>query len=405
MSYKKDRRTKIEVRRSDPVFQAALRLGLPIEISENNDTALISAGRQAREQFTTPCMTYADDCWKKSHKIMMDLTKEAVALFTAGVISASAVNELGKAYEHWHEEVVKTLCRCGGPIPGSPPPPGPPKPDWKTKPVGPLPWSWEQQGKVAGDIAPVAATAAVFAISLSKFGVGAAGAAAATAAGWVPILGAVAAAAALTAAVLWLIANDPPDFNFTQIPVVVLPGRMQPEPDMTALPTSAQDAVNDVLDRIGEQIALSTALLAALERSWGAELSGQANERDAQLAAAADFGGQLATSLDQQFAARTRLVAEMRAAGLTITFDRELMAQVVVPTFSEGPTPEFISAVNHYGSGVLDPNTAWWICGAKLFDGDDFGAGVFPEMTNPPEVALAEARFAELLRSMRSVWT
>jgi hypothetical protein len=195
------------------------------------------------------------------------------------------------------------------------------------------------------------------------------------------------------------IANaDPPDLNFDTVPEVHRPGRIQL--DMGSSSSAIQQAFGEALDLHAEQLSVSVALLTAIERSQGAELAGQGVARDRQLAAAADFAGTLAPILEALAGARTALVAAFRAAGATIVID----ADELLPAFLDGPSAEFIRGIDHYGVRDLTPGELWQRAGAHLFDGDNLGDGVFPELLNPPELALAEIKAAQACRSIAGRW-
>ena len=66
---------------------------------------------------------------------------------------------------------------------------------------------------------------------------------------------------------------------------------------------TAQTAMTNLLDLAAERMGVSFALLAAIQRSWGAEIDGDMDARKTQLLAAADFADRLTDSVAQQAAA------------------------------------------------------------------------------------------------------
>ena len=105
-----------------------------------------------------------------------------------------------------------------------------------------------------------------------------------------------------------------------------------------------------------------------------------------------------------QAAARAALVAAIRADDAAIVIDKDLMRNGILPVVLGEPPADFIRAVDHYGAGVQDPSTLWRLMGTRLFDGNEHGLGVFPEIANPPELALAEIRLAKLYRKLARQW-
>jgi hypothetical protein len=197
-------------------------------------------------------------------------------------------------------------------------------------------------------------------------------------------------------------AADPPDANFDTLPEVRRPGRIRL--DMATSSNDIRMAFTEALDLKAEQLSVSVALLTAIERSQGAELAGQAAARDRQLSAAADFAEMLAPILEALAGSRTALVAALRANGATIVIDADELRHSVLPAFLDGPSAEFIRGVDHYGVNGLSAAELWQRTGAHLFDGEELGAGVFPELLNPPGLALAEVRAAQACREIAGRW-
>jgi len=382
----------IEGRPSDLILQAALRLGIPIEVNENAGTGKIQFGRRRDRADRDPCLQYLDECARGIHEMGMKQLTPLVEAFNAhpSPALAAALQKVQTALSIWEPLTVFAVCRCG-PEQGVPSSPSPP-PSWKENQVPISGKTWRELAGFTEKVAEVGVGAGAFGIAVA-------------AAASVPVVlpFAIAASAALTIVLTKEIIDDPPDEDFDQIPVVVPLTR--PPLDLSTLGPSAQSAAAGMLDRAADQISVLIALRTALERSWGAELAGQANERQNQLTAAADFADQLASILEGNAQARTSLVAELRADGLVAILDRDTMTQMVLPAFTKGPPPEFTSVIDHYASGTIDSTAIWWEqLGARMFMGDDFGAGVFPENLNPPEAAFAETQQAQLLRDFAGVW-
>src|SRR4051812_45800823 len=130
MSDKSRIQSKLELTRSGPIFQAALRLGLPIEISPHGDTRAILSRSQLSTRADNPCQEFKDQCWAAIHKVTMDITKEMVDGWNAGLVSGHMLDTVTKSLGIWEFHTVVTVCVCGPNPGGVPDPPG-----WKKKKV------------------------------------------------------------------------------------------------------------------------------------------------------------------------------------------------------------------------------------------------------------------------------
>jgi len=381
----------VRAHRSDPIFAAAFRLGLPMDFDADGESAMVHLTRQSLQRPFTPeewkqCSAFKDACARGIQTTGKALLMVVLALFEANQINLGQLLEAIRRIDEWEWGRIRTECQCrpGEGLPESD------QPSWKTPRV---------KSHLKGFTFSNAVVAAGFGVAIAVSKVPGAPAVLVRVA---PVMGVLAAVNGLMAYVSNELASDPPDPNFAEVPTAVQLPRMSV--DIAALPIALQTAFTDALDLAASQLSLSFALLTAIERSQGAELAGQTGARNLQLSAAADFAEQLAPVVEAQAPTRATLVAALRADGATTVIDTEAMVLEVLPAYLDGPPEEFVRAVAHYGTSNQDPNELWQRVGARLFDGDDLGAGVFPEKLNPPELALAEASAAETFRQLAALW-
>jgi hypothetical protein len=379
------------------LFKAAIRLGLPIDLAEDGRSVLIdfhAAPRRTPEE-EEACLAFLRPCQLRINGIELSMDEAANALREAVPLSLGTFLEITEAVERWGWQTMLAECRCIDQ------PPRPDLPEGKT--------TTKEESKALGDVSFESDRLEAAAVGTGIV-IGAEAIGGEVLLEFIEGTGAVELKEVLD---IWsgvaglmqyvgeeIAAVDPPDPNFEQLPTVLRPGRI--EIDMTSLPAGSQTAFTDMLDLAAEQLSLEFALLTAVERSQGAQLAGQDNARDRQLLAAADFAEQLAPVLEKQVAARTAFASAMRADGMNGVLDASMILRKVLPGFLEGPSAGFVRAIEHYGDGSQDPGSLWSRAGAHLFDGNDLGAGVFPEMLNPPQLALAEVRAADALRQWAS---
>jgi hypothetical protein len=402
MTYETPHRKRVAVGGSEILFKAAIRLGLPINLAEDGRSVLIDfhasprrtpAEEEACQAFLRPCMARIDG-------IASDLYEEANALRETAPLSLGTFLEILKGIDRWHGQTMLAECRCKDQ------PPRPELPEGKT--------TTKEERNDLEDLSILSERLEAAAVGIERAAHSARVAGVVTGSeALLEVMEASEAEAVEPVLEIWsgvaslmqhvgeeIAGADPPDPNFGQLPTVLRPGRI--EIDMTSLPAGSQTGFTDMLDLAAEQLSLEFALLTAVERGQGAQLAGQDNARDRQLSAAADFAQQLAPVLEKQVAARTAFVTAMRADGMNGVLDVPTILRAVLPGFLKGPSEGFVRAIEHYGDGSQDPGSLWSRAGAHLFDGNDLGAGVFPEMLNPPQLALAEVRAADTLRQWAS---
>lgn len=380
----------ILVRRSERLFNLALSHGLPLEIAADGESGVIRVERP--RAFTVEewlkCKEFLNKCCRRIQDIGRRMLEPVLARFEGHEINLGELLRQTELINLWEWQTIRVECRCRPTEERPEMPPGTTKTNNERDVLNAMNFhaSPSISAAVGSGIYFAAPHEAVLGIGVLHLAE--------------PITIWAGLAATMRYVGDKIATADPPDPNFDQLPVVLRPGRI--ELAMGSSSVAVQTAFNQALDLAAEQISLSRALLTAIERSQGAELAGQTNARDLQLSAAAEFAELLAPVLEAQAAARTALVAAIRADGATVVIGGVEMLDIVLPVFADGPSTHFARAIDHYGDGGQDANELWWKASASLFDGDDLG--VFPEILNPPELALAEARAAEVYRGLASRW-
>lgn len=197
-----------------------------------------------------------------------------------------------------------------------------------------------------------------------------------------------------------LIAQDPPDSNFTVIAQPEIPSF----PSVTVqdgVTKAESDGWNALFSNLAQEIGFSRALLTSAERAWGAEEAGDAYWESQQMQAAAYFASQLATVLNAQPALRSNLQIALQAAGrpgILITADDIANFQRDV---AANGLPVFLTeALTQMGA---DNATIEQIRNALIAQSPSADAVSFPGMLTDPALISALEEAAQALSQFSGV--
>ena len=128
-------------------------------------------------------------------------------------------------------------------------------------------------------------------------------------------LEAVMVAFEVAALATWKLEHDPPDKRFRQTVVPRAPP-LKPVSRGAGFPAPVADAMDPLIATLGRQLVLTEAILACMNKAWGARKAHDKVWEQRQMRAAGRFAAQVARLADRQERLRVRLRTSWVAAGL-----------------------------------------------------------------------------------------